>query len=329
MEESNRKITVEIEDRRAEGDPLTNDARHFASVLTKKGLTVDALGSEEAPLRREGDNRDAMVAAVRKEYARAANFTVTKNPDEVVEEPLAPANNGALERLTDVERACLEAMKVDFKRGIVVIDEDAGVEAYQSTLETSRTAGTTWEVVQARLLVNEGALLKKAATMQGKGELIGVFKGGELCIIDRADRDGNREPVITAFDAENNRIVITSDTPDRVNAMGAITGNGGKFADYWEIRRAVREDGFTLPPDSPKYEKKGIVAAAEALSGKPFVRSENGKDWRSAILECGDVSRDAPVRVVHFYPDRGYAFVRYAYPGDRSGRRGAVRVLRG
>lgn len=226
-------------------------------------------------------------------------------------------------------QVCLRGLESDFNRGIVVIDENAEVEAYQATLEKDRTARTTWEVVQERLLANDSALLKKAATMQGQGELIGVFQNGELCIIDRGDKDGNREPVIIAFDAENNRITITSDTPDRANAMGAITGNGGKFADYWEIREAVMEDGFTLPPDSPAYEKKGIVAAAEALSGKPFVRSENGEEWRSAILECGNVSRDADVRVVRFYPKPGLAYVSYIGPCRRHAFRGAVRVLRG
>lgn len=72
--------TITVEDQRAGGDHATNDAIHFAHELAQKGLTVDALGSEEVPLRREGDNDngDAMVAAVREEYARAANFTATK-----------------------------------------------------------------------------------------------------------------------------------------------------------------------------------------------------------------------------------------------------------
>lgn len=93
MAETSRK-TVTIEDRRAEGEEaVAKDGRYFAAVLLQKGLTVDALGSEDVPLRREGDDRNTIVAAVREESAKMANSTATKNPDEVVEEPVAPAGS--------------------------------------------------------------------------------------------------------------------------------------------------------------------------------------------------------------------------------------------
>lgn len=224
---------------------------------------------------------------------------------------------------------CLKGLEVDFKRGIVMIDENEGVEKHQAAFEKDRTAGTTWEALKERLLANESHLLKKATTMQGQGELIGVFKNGELCIIDRSDENGNREPVMTAFDAQNNRITITTDTPNRVNILRSNTENGGRFANYWEIRDAVIKDGFTLPPDSPSYEKKGIVAAIEAVTGNAFIRSNNGQHYREAILECGDVSKDCSVRVVYFRPRYGRPRIHAIIPSYRSGVRGAVRVLRG
>ena len=91
----------------------------------------------------------------------------------------------------------------------------------------------------------------------------------------------------------------------------------------------MEEDGFTVPEDSPGHEKKGIVAAVEAVSGNPFVRSSNGKEWRIAILDCGNVSRSASVRVVGFLPYDGGASVGNDGPDYQVDFRGAVRVLRG
>ena len=288
---------------------------------------------------REGDpSREAVLRAVSKnlqeyfgdkvEEAASVDDVDIPSATEAPQAPVVPASKESLEGLSDVETVCLEAMREDFDRGIVLIDESSDAGTYGAALEADCSAGTTWKVAQERLLANDSALLKKATTMQGKGELIGVFQSGELCIVDRADKNGNREPVITAFDAENNRITITTDTPDRTNAMQNIA-ESGKFADYWEILQAVNEDGFTVPQDSPEYEKQGIVAAVEAVSGNPFVRSQKGKEWRSAILDCGNVSRIAGVRVVGFYPNVGSACVDYGYPSFRNAYRGAVRVLRG
>lgn len=218
---------------------------------------------------------------------------------------------GTNEVVPENSNACLEGLRQDFNRGIVLIDK----------YEDIKSATTSWETVEERLLANDSALLKKAATMQGKGELIGVFKDEKLCIIDRGDKYGNREPVIIAFDAQNNRITITTDTPNRADVMKNIAENG-KFANYWETREAVLEDGFTLPPE--------IVEAAEAVSGKPFIRSQNGSEFRSAILDYEDVSSSEGVRVMAFVPDIGRAIgATERYPQSRDASRGAVRALIG
>lgn len=247
-------------------------------------------------------------------------------------------SNVGSELSSEVLEACMKGLEQDFGRGIVIIEENADLDSHKSAFESDPTAGTTWEAVKGRLLAGESVLLKKAATMQGKGELIGVFSNGELCIVDRSDENGNREPVITAFTSENKRITITTDTPKRDTLMNDIT-QAGRFADYWEVRQAAEEDGLTLPPDTKEYKKRGIVAAVEAVSGKPFVSSQNGRERRLAILECGNVSREThtrtrprvrvTVRVVGFNSDHEHSNVGEDFPGLQVGNRGAVRVLRG
>ena len=133
----------------------------------QKGLTVDAIGSDALPLRRETDARNEVIVAVGGAFAEAAKSAVTKRPDEVVEESVEPFNSEALENLNDVERACLESMKKDFDRGIVLVDprdEDGNLiamndVAFKGALEKDKTAGQSWETVQGRLLANEAALL--------------------------------------------------------------------------------------------------------------------------------------------------------------------------
>lgn len=263
--------------------------------------TVDDLGTDS----------DAMISTVQDEAAKRAQLTVAANPEST---ELSP----------EVLEACLEGLEGDFERGIVVIDEEKSVDDYRFTLQQNKTAGSTWETIEEKLLTNNSTLLKKAAEMQGKGTLIGVYPNGELCILDRGF-----EPVITAFDAEENRITITTDTPNREAVMRDVAENG-KFGDYWEIRQAAIEDGYTVPANLPDHKKKGIVAAVEAVTSVPFVKSENREESRrSAILDCGDVSRDTSVHAVNFYSNEGRAHVGYASPRNRLSFRGAVRVLRG
>jgi hypothetical protein len=189
---------------------------------------------------------------------------------------------------------CMEGLCKDYNRGIVRINEEEGVEEHKAQLkddkgnEKDKTAGITIKEFYERMLANDGKLLKKAASMQGKGELIGVFPNGELCIVDRGDENGNREPVIIGFDAEENRIIIASDTPDRPDVMFNIYEKG-RFAERWEVFQAVSEDGFMLTHDS--LECKGIFAAVEAVSGKPFVREKNGTEGKSATLDKSSAVR--------------------------------------
>lgn len=244
----------------------------------------------------------------------------------------------SVELTPEVLAACLERLKEDFKRGIVIVDEHSNTDQYRAILKIDRTARTTWNTLRARLQANKGKLLKRAARMQGGGELIGVDKSGNLIMISRADSRGNREPERFIFRAdqmeESSRkprsgekpMLVNTDTPNREELMVE-----GIPANYWEIRNEVNEGGYALPPDSPDYRKEGLVAAVEAVTGKDFVRSENGNEYRSAILECGDVSmsRSSDIHIVVFDPGVGDSEVRDGYPERRVDHRGAVRVLRG
>ncbi len=252
----------------------------------------------------EVDVREVMIEQFGDRARAAANVDLSSTA-EVTPEALA---------------ACLKGLEADYKRGIVAVDDKGTVDDFKIALKQDKTAGTTWEQVTARLAANDNALLKKAAGMQGKGTLIGVYLNGELCITDR----GN-EPVIFGKDEVGKQVKITTDTPDRTAAMQGVK----QFADYWEIRKAVHDEGFTLPPDAPDYKKKGLVAAVEAITDADFVRSANGTEYRSAVLDCGNVQRSADVRVVFFSPAYGRAFVGVNFANSRSVDRGAVRVLRG
>lgn len=237
--------------------------------------------------------------------------------------PLARADLSSTAEVTpEVLAECLAGLESDYKRGIVVVDDKGTVADFKAALKRDKTAGISWKQMQERLIANDSALLKKAAELQGKGTLIGVYLDGEPCIKDR----GN-EPVIYGKDKEGRPVKITTDTPDRSEVMRNVASEG-QFADYWEIRSAVHAEGFELPLDSPNFEKKGFVAAVEAVTGQNFIRSTNSNEWRSAILECGDVSRYSDVRVVFFSSsDSKGAYVRDDDPENRSVR-GAVRVLR-
>lgn len=289
--------------------------------IIRKSLEADALETDELELRKNDDS-DVMISAVQGEVAEMAQevrLEVEEDVAEVYEEPVKKQ----AELSPEVLKSCLKGLESDFKKGIVEIDEEKGVSDYRDELESEGAAGSTWETIEERLLANDSTLLKKAAKMQGGGELIGVYPNGELLIKTRGP-----EPVITAFDAQNNRLTITTDTPNREAVMRDIVENG-KFGDYWEIRQAAIDDGYIIPADSLDFEKKGIVAAVEVVSGKPFVRSSNGKEWRSAILDCGNVSRNARVRVVGSYPFIEFAYVITDGPRYRYGARGAVCLLRG
>ncbi len=84
--------TIEVNDERTAGKSLEADARGVLARLAQSpDATIDNLGTGSLKLR-EGDDRDAMISAVRDEAAKMAQFTVVDNPEsgdaEVYENPV-------------------------------------------------------------------------------------------------------------------------------------------------------------------------------------------------------------------------------------------------
>lgn len=216
------------------------------------------------------------------------------------------------------EATMLAKLKADFDRGIRLIGADRSVKEKPTDL--------TWEKVEARLLAENGAGLKKASEMQGGGELFGVDEQGRLLIKDR----GN-EPVMFGFDKTGKAIMIY----DRdENQMAQLAEEGARVANYYEIYEAVygpegKPTGYELFPDAPDYEKKGAIAAVEEVTQVPFVKSANGNEWRASWLDSGrNPDRNAYARDVRFGPGYQRTYVRNDYPYDGRDGRGAVRLLR-
>lgn len=222
----------------------------------------------------------------------------------------------------DLLRLCLERLKADFERGIVLIDDEMDEAGFVYALEQEPNAGIKWEAVELRLLANQGALLKKAATMQGGGELIGIYPNGELLIKTRGT-----EPVIFGHDGAGQLVKITTGTPKREEALEKIQGEG-LLANYYTIRQSILDDGFFLPQDSPDNSKRGVVAAVEAVTRKPFVGSQSDREWRYAILDCGpNLTRYAKAVVSN--PDLQAAHINTFEPRSTSQHRGAIYFLKG
>lgn len=230
--------------------------------------------------------------------------------------------------LSPEELKCMVNLKADFDRGIVVILDDKGIDLHKNAFEKDRRAGMEWEKdIKQRLMANDCALLKKAVKMPGGAELIGVYPDGSLCMISRNnDKYGNREPVIIAFDCSGNRLIITTDTPDREVVIKNISSGQGRFANYWEIREAVHENDYTLPIDIKDLTKVGLIASAEVVTSKPFI----GNMDKEVVLECGDVSRSDCINILYFDPgQRGTLVYSGGVPCHTRARRGAVFVLIG
>ncbi|PKL36370.1 hypothetical protein CVV38_00465 [Candidatus Peregrinibacteria bacterium HGW-Peregrinibacteria-1] len=239
-----------------------------------------------------------------------------------------------LEKVGDAEKACLEAMKEDFDRGIVRIKKNARKDLYQTALKEDPTAGQSWETIQKRLLANEETLLKKAVELSkltgdptGKGTLlIGIHKNGELAIRQRSPEIVNAKwtKFFTGF---------PEDQSDKGELQllfhpEAIAQKEGQWAKPLEIFQAVEAAGYHLPADT--IHNKGLVAASEAVTNSPYVMSPDGKEWREAQLRCPkDTNDHTYLRVVRFYPDNQTAYHVSILASTRVNYRGAILWLRG
>ncbi|MBT6068319.1 hypothetical protein HOG48_01045 [Candidatus Peregrinibacteria bacterium] len=298
------------EDKAAVLTALEEKGFRFEEGFEAKELPAIQEAIREAITTMQADQPAGLATAIEKGLIGAS---------EVIE------SGGVQPQLDESLRANLEAMRQDFNGGIVLIGDDTTPEQYTDALAADKTAGQTWESVEARLLSNDAELLKKAAELPEGGRLIGVYSNGELAIRQRSQEIVNARWTKNwkDGDADKGELRLLS----HAEAMAQETGRWAKAV---EILRAVKAEGFHVPADSPDYSKKGLVAASDAVTKADYVRSPNGDEWRSAILECrDDVTDNEPVRVVYFALDDGSAVVGYVNAYFRADGRGAVLWLRG
>jgi len=323
-----------------------NRAAHMGRVVERAGH-IDALQQ----LLGEEDKAVVLAALQERGFSFEEGFDTKELPDmqEAIREAIAamqadqPAglataienglvgasevaeSGGVQPQLDESLRRNLDAMRQDFDRGIVLIDDNADSAQYDEALSSDKTAGQAWEAVEARLLANDAALLRKAAELPEGGCLIGVYSNGELAI-----RQRSQEIVNARWTKEWQDGDVDKGELQLLPHAEAMAKETGRWAKAVEILSAVRAEGFHVPADSPDYSKKGLVAASEVVMKGDYVRSPNGDEWRSAILECrDDVADDEYVRVVYFGHASGYAFVYFGNAYYRHDVRGAVLWLRG
>ncbi|MFH0820766.1 MAG: hypothetical protein V1908_03250 [Candidatus Peregrinibacteria bacterium] len=195
--------------------------------------------------------------------------------------------------------------------------EAAALKRYQHEYESlpqDAKGRLTWEAVSEKLLANESAKLKKARAMQGSGHLFHITESGDVLVKDRGV-----EPVMYGWDKpereEGRQLVqIYGRVPD---LMATIK----QWADATEISARVTADGYELFEDDGEYGFSEEMKRAAAVNENGlFVASQNRNEWRDTVLKNA--------RFARFRPVAGYVFVDGVAPGNRSGTRGAVRLLR-
>lgn len=150
-----------------------------------------------------------------------------------------------------------------------------------------------WKRVQAAMLANDGALLKQAEAIPNGPVMFGADKEGNILFAN-----GGVEPILT-----------------------------GK--NYSTARKATHALGLELFPYIKPYEKSEEELMFEEFTGKPIVKSEDGKTWRSTYLEDGDNDENVGyARVSRFFPDSRESIVCYGVASGERGGRGVRGLLR-
>lgn len=172
--------TTVVKNQRADGRTTEEDARGVLAQHTPD-VTVDDLGGEALALRTT-DGRDTMVAAVREEAANLARFTVTENPDEVIEEPVAPAKDEAIAiKLENPER--VEQVEIDERLQFLVVDP---INALPEAKRTVRGKVRSGEEI-ARAIPDTEAFLTEVNLQKKKGIFLDFFElneAGQLVMKD-------------------------------------------------------------------------------------------------------------------------------------------------
>ncbi len=171
-------------------------------------------------------------------------------------------------------------------------------------------AKCSWTEIQSRLLARDGHYLALAQAMEQGGELFGVDAEGNPLISDRGD-----EPIMKGMNYK--------DTRDRV-----LYKHGADNKMITDKDGQPISTGYEMFPYSGDYEKSPEILQYEAHTGKPFIKSTYGQEWRSSWVESGE---NPPwPRDVYFIPSAavGYAYVGNVPPLGEFRYRGVRRLLR-
>jgi hypothetical protein len=173
-------------------------------------------------------------------------------------------------------------------------------------------AECSWAEIQSRLLANKGYYLALAQAMEGGGELFGVDRNGNTLFSDRGD-----EPIMKGMNYKDTRDRVLY-KHDRYDINGKMqTDEAGK----------PMSTGYEMFPFAGDDDKSQEILQYETHTGKPFVKSPDGKEWCSSWVESGENS--SWPRRVYFDLNFGRAYVGGGGPQDGGdARRGVRRLLR-
>lgn len=251
------------------------------SDVSQSGLEVASGGDEpdrEALLRERAfalDEAGGAALVIERERRRRDFYALINSPTPSVVLQNRRSKNGkgldlSVEPSSELLTQSFEGLGQDFFRGIVVIGFNTTREEFRIVLQKDKTVGVKWNDCVKKLEANDNSLLKKAAAMQGGGQLIGVYPDGRLCIKDR----GN-EPVTYGYNCTK----IFGDAQVDFASKELLVP-----LSCLEILNIVKSAGYTLPFYFEDCQEVGIIPAIEAVTGAPYVGKGENEAWRSAVL---------------------------------------------
>jgi|WetSurMetagenome_2_1015567.scaffolds.fasta_scaffold41977_3 hypothetical protein len=183
------------------------------------------------------------------------------------------------------------------------------VDAYKSQygkLDADSKSRCSWEELRNRMTAKNGYYLRLAEALYGNGVLFGIDKEGNPLFAD-----GGEEPIMTGMNYMNtrNRVLYKHKGSEMIRENGKPVFTG-----------------YEMFPYSGEYDKSPEIKMFEAATGKPFVKSPDGDEWRGLWLESGenpDLPRDAD-----FDPSNGDVYVNFDNPLSYNPLLGVRRLLR-
>jgi len=177
-------------------------------------------------------------------------------------------------------------------------------------------ARASWEAIAERLLDNDSEKLKLVKAMQGEGQLVGVDSEGKALF-----KDKGVEPVMYGYDKKGNLLKIYDRNPEQMEKVE-------RWANYFEIREQVLEDGYELFTDDGDYGFGDEMKQATDHTKEPFIASEDRNECRVSWLESGDKPDLARIIQFQFGAAGGGIVVKSDPGGNGHVFYGAVRLLR-